>query len=160
MKKCYWNVILAVTILSISSGCQKDQLDLETRLIETMNPSVYVDPSIDLTSPQITSIIVEFKTKPARIAVLEAEAKGIPFTLEEAKKKVEESHALFREELQMVFAVNGIPYSITHTYKAALNGVSMELPANEINRMAESSSIISKIYLNRKIQLDPPISPR
>jgi intein-encoded DNA endonuclease-like protein len=126
---------------------------------ETMNPSVYVDPALDLQSNKTISIIIEFKTKPAKIAVLEAEAKGIPLTIEEAQQNVEESHAKFHNELHTLLDNKQGPYIIKHTYKTVFNGVSMELPANEIKRIAESSSVISRIYLNKKIHLDPPILP-
>jgi hypothetical protein len=161
MKKYYRVAILAIAFLFILSGCQKSNqnVDEEKEVKETMNPSVQIDPAIDLSSEQMTSIIIEFKTKPAKIAVLEAEAKGIPLKIEEAKEKVEESHVTFQNELQTLLDKNQVPYTVRNTYKTAFNGVSMELPANEIKRLAESASIISKIYPNKKIQLDPPISP-
>ncbi|MFP7298778.1 protease inhibitor I9 family protein [Neobacillus niacini] len=162
MKKYKKAVIFAAVFLFILNGCQDSNHNLNEEQVvkEAMNPSVYIDPSIDLSSEQMTSIIIEFKTKPAKIAVLEAEAKGIPLSLEEAEKEVEESHEAFQKELQLLLADNQIPYKVRNTYKTALNGVSMELPANEIKRLAESSSVIAKINPNRKIHLDPPISPR
>lgn len=161
MKKYYRVAILAIAFLFILSGCQErnQNVDEEKEVKETMNPSVQIDPAIDLSSEQMTSIIIEFKTKPAKIAMLEAEAKGIPLTIEEAKKKVEESHATFQKELESLLDKNQVPYKVRNTYKTALNGVSMEIPANEIIRLAEASSVISKIHPNKKIQLDPPISP-
>ncbi|MEH7304455.1 protease inhibitor I9 family protein [Neobacillus drentensis] len=165
MKKFYSGAILAAAILSILSGCQESSFEnnhtLEKGKVveETMTPSVHVDPAIDLSSEQTTSIIIEFKTKPAKIAVLEAEAKGIPLTMEEAKKHVEESHLTFQKELHELLDKNQIPYTVRHKFTTALNGVSMELPANEIQRLAESSAVISRISLNRKIKLDPPILP-
>lgn len=165
MKLCFRLSILAVAIPFTMSGCQEYRLGNnhkvdEEKVVETMNPSAHLDPAIDLTSDQIISIIIVFKTKPAKIAVIEAEAKGIPLTIEEAREKVEESHRVFQEELRTIFDQNQVIYKVQNTYKTALNGVSMELPANEIKRLAESSSVISKIHLNKKIQLDPPISPR
>lgn len=164
MKKCYNRAILVAVMLSVMIGCQKNKLiykhnDEEKVVKETMNPSVYVDPALDLQSNKTISIIIEFKTKPAKIAVLEAEAKGIPLTIEEAQQNVEESHAKFHNELHTLLDNKQGPYTIKHTYKTVFNGVSMELPANEIKRLVESSSVVSKIYLNKKIQLDPPIPP-
>lgn len=165
MKKYYSEAILAAAILSILSGCQKSSfennhtIDKGKVVEETMTTSVHVDPAIDLSSKQTTSIIIEFKTKPAKVAVIEAEAKGIPLTLEEAKEQVEESHQTFQKELHELLDNHQVPYTVRHKYTTALNGVSMELPANEIYRLAESSTVISRISLNRKIKLDPPISP-
>ncbi len=165
MTKCYSGAILAAAILSILSGCQESSfennhiIDKGKVVEETMTPSVHVDPAIDLSSDQTTSIIIEFKTKPAKVAVIEAEAKGIPLTIEEAKQNVEESHLTFQKELHELLDKNQIPYAVRHKYTTALNGVSMELPANEIQRLADSSAVISRISLNRKIKLDPPILP-
>lgn len=160
MRKYFSGAILAAFILSNMTGCQesnyKNPNDIGKEIKETMNPSVYVDPAIDLLSQQTISVIIEFKTKPAKVAVIESEAKGIPLTLEEAKKQVEESHLNFQNELHELLEKNQIPYTVRHKYTTALNGVSMELPANAIKKLAESSSVISKISLNRKIKLDPP----
>ncbi|WP_228460287.1 protease inhibitor I9 family protein [Cytobacillus dafuensis] len=125
---------------------------------KTMYWSAKVDPSIDLSSNQIISVIIEFKTKPARIAVLVAKANGITLTLEEAKRQVEQSHHTFRKLLTLLDE-NNVPYRIKYTYKTAFNGVTIELPANEIKRLT-ASPVISKIYLDKQIQLEPPVQPR
>ena len=158
MMKYYSRAIFAVVILAIICGCSKNNHPkvMREEVKETMIPSVYIDPAVDLSSDQTISVIIEFKTKPAKVAVIEAEAKGIPFTLEEAQKQVEESHLMFQKEMHEILDKNQIPYTVRHKYTTALNGVSMELPAKEIKRLAESSSVISKISLNRKIKLDPP----
>ncbi|MEH7072914.1 protease inhibitor I9 family protein [Neobacillus drentensis] len=162
MKNCYSGALLATAIFISMSGCvlkNTPPANNEIEVKETMNPSVHIDPAIDLSSKQTISIIIEFKTKPAKVAVIEAEAKGIPLTLEEAQEQVEESHRMFQKELLELLDKNQTPYKIRHKYTTALNGVSMEIPANEIKRLAESSSVISRISLNRKIKLDPPIYP-
>lgn len=164
MKKYYRRCILFITILS--SICNWNEKTLfkyglinEEKVVkDTMSTSFYVDPSIDLSSNQFISIIIEFKTKPAKIAVLEAEAEGKQLTLEEATKQVEESHELFQKELTTLLDDHQVPYSIRHTYKTVLNGVSMDLPAVEIKRLLQST-VIEKIYPNRKVHLMPPIAP-
>ncbi|NQD66611.1 hypothetical protein HP456_11840 [Bacillus haikouensis] len=67
-------------------------------------------------------------------------------------------HLQFQEEIRQALDYNQIPYRINHRYKTAFNGVSMEMPANEILRLA-NSSVIQKIYPNEEIQIDPPIFP-
>lgn len=158
-KKCYIIVLLVIIFIG---GCQTNKGENDTqkndKVVEKkMNSSVKVDSSIDLSSNQFVSIIIEFKMKPAKIAVLEAKAKGITLTLEEAERQVELSHQSFRKLLSLLDE-NNVPYRIKHTYKAALNGISMEMPANEINRLL-GSSVISKFYPDKQIQLDPPINP-
>lgn len=164
MKKYYRRCILFTTILS--SFCNwndgpifKYDLINEVKVVKnTMSTSFYVDPSIDLSSNQLLSIIIEFKTKPAKIAVLEAEAEGKQLSLEEATKQVEESHELFQKELKNLLDDQQIPYSIRHTYKTVLNGVSMDISAKDIKRLLQST-VIEKIYPNRKVHLMPPIAP-
>lgn len=164
MKKCFKNNIFLVISLFIISGCNSNTLnnnqkvDIVKVVAEAMGTAVYIDPSIYNSDDKIVSVIIEFKTSPAVVAVKEAEAKGIHLTLEEATRQVEESHKKFQEELKTLLDANHIPYKIRHTYKTALNGVSMELPTNEVNRLLKST-VISKIYLNREIHLFPQINP-
>jgi uncharacterized protein YcfL len=162
MKKCYWRVLMLVFMMCVG-GCQANIEEniyqkKEEVVKETMNSSVKVDPSINLSSKKTVSIIIEFKTKPAKITVLEAEAQGVKITLDAAKEHVEQSHQAFQKELHAFLEGNQVEYRIIHRYKTAFNGVSMELPANEIKRLM-GSSVISKIYPNEEIQLDPPIQP-
>ncbi|PEJ56565.1 hypothetical protein CN601_01260 [Bacillus sp. AFS017336] len=123
-----------------------------------MNPSFYVDPSIDFSTNEMTSIIIEFKTKPAAVAVKVAEAAGEQLTLEEATKQVEESHAKFQEELKTLLEDQQVPYKIRHVYKTALNGVSMEIPGKDIKRLSQST-VIARIYPNKKVHIMPPVTP-
>lgn len=161
MKKWYCRALLAITWLSLS-GClnngdnveQKDEQVVE----ETMNSSIKVDPALDLSSGEKMTVIIEFKTKPAKVAVLEAEAKGMELSLISAQEEVEQSHLEFEKELHAFLDENKVDYRITHRYKTAFNGVSMELPANEIKRLL-GSSIIFRIYPNKEIHLEPPIQP-
>ncbi|MBM7587211.1 hypothetical protein JOC86_003784 [Bacillus pakistanensis] len=162
MKKCYCRALLIVLVMAVS-GCQASKGDntypLEERGgEETMDSSVEIDPAIDLSSSQTISIVIHFTTQPAKIAVLEAEKKGIDLTFEEAVRQVENSHRKFQEEIRTTLEENQVPYQITHRYKTAFNGVSMKMPANEIHHLT-SSTVIQKIYANEDIQLDPPTQP-
>jgi Peptidase inhibitor I9 len=162
MKKCYWSVLCLLFIMYMG-GCQEKTgenayQNKEEAVKETMNSPVKVDPSINLSSEKVISVIVEFKTKPAKIAVLEAEAQGMDMTLDKAKEHVEQSHQAFEQELHDFLDDNKVDYRIKHRYKTAFNGVSMELPASEIKRFM-GSSVISRIYPNEEVQLDPPIQP-
>lgn len=163
MKKYYKGFFLLIYLMFLG-GCADnkegiaDQTDEKVVDVTTMNSTVKVDPSINLSSTQSISIIIEFKTKPAKIAMLEAKAKGLSMTLDEAKRHVEESHQAFQEELHTFLDKNRVKYRINYRYKTTFNGVAMEMPANEIKRLM-GSSVISRIYPNHEIQLDPPIQP-
>ncbi|WP_421383128.1 protease inhibitor I9 family protein [Bacillus salacetis] len=123
-----------------------------------MNTSVYIDPSINLSTSRQLSIIIEFKILPAHSAVAAAKSQGKQLTLEEAESHVEQSHQTFRKELQILLEKNRIPYTIQNTYTNALNGVAMELPANEIRRLMKST-VIARIHPNKQVHLDPPVQP-
>lgn len=125
---------------------------------EVMTANVQVDPKIDLNSSQEVSIIVIFKTKPARTAVEDAKKIGVPLTLEQAEQDVKESHQRFQAEVKKYLGGADIPYTITHTYTAALNGVAMTLPADAIKVLVQSEEIES-IRANREINIIPPVKP-
>ncbi|MBO9128987.1 protease inhibitor I9 family protein [Bacillus sp. 165] len=120
--------------------------------------SVYIDPKIDLANPNITKVIVHFKTQPAKVAVVLAEAEGKTLSLEQAKQNVEDSHARFQEDVERLLGQHNIPYSITSKYTAALNGVAIMLPGNQIMTLAQSHEI-QAIYYNEEFHIEPPIQP-
>ncbi|MGE6257666.1 protease inhibitor I9 family protein [Heyndrickxia sporothermodurans] len=122
-----------------------------------MNTSTYIDPAIDMKSEKMISVIIHFKTKPAKVAVTLAKEKGTPLTLEKAEQEVEASHARFQDDVKRILGQKNIPYSITYTYKTAYNGVSMKLPANEIKTLLQSKEI-EGIYANKEYHLDPPLT--
>jgi hypothetical protein len=125
---------------------------------EVMTQNIYIDPKIDMNSPAEVTIIIHFKTKPAKTAVALAEASGIPLTLEQAEQDVKDSHERFRKDAEKYLGEKQIPYRIVHAYTAALNGVAMKLPANEIQTLLQSAEI-EAIYANREIKLVPPVQP-
>lgn len=115
--------------------------------------SIYIDPKIDLQSEEYVGVIIQFKTRPAQVAVANS---NTPLTIEEAKQHVDASHALFREELKNILEQKHIQYFITHTYKDVLNGVSMKLKGTKIKQLLQSKEV-EAIYANQKVDL--PIKP-
>ncbi|CAH2717338.1 hypothetical protein BACCIP111895_04530 [Neobacillus rhizosphaerae] len=131
---------------------------IEPKGEEVMTQNIYIDPKINLKSEEEVIIIIHFKTKPAKVAVALAEASGVPLTIEKAEQDVKDSHARFRKDVEKYLGQKQIPYTIVHTYSAALNGVAMKLPANEIKSLLQSAEI-EAIYANREIKLVPPVQP-
>ncbi|WP_419159617.1 protease inhibitor I9 family protein [Rossellomorea sp. BNER] len=123
---------------------------------EEMNTSIFVDPDIDLSSEGTVSVIVHFKTQPARVAMALAKEQGNLLSFEQATQKVENSHARFLKELEQGLVGKHVEYTITRTYKTVINGMAMKLPAKSIIRLLQSSEIAA-IYANQEVQLDPPI---
>jgi hypothetical protein len=127
-----------------------------TEMEEEMNTSIFVDPDIDLSSEGTVSVIVHFKTQPARVAMALAKEQGYLLSFEQATQKVENSHARFLKELEQGLVGKHVEYTITRTYKTVINGMAMKLPAKSIIRLLQSSEIAA-IYANQEVQLDPPI---
>jgi tRNA uridine 5-carbamoylmethylation protein Kti12 len=89
----------------------------------------------DLESTEEISVIVQFKSKPSKVAVLEAAVKGKKLSKEEAEAQVEKEHKKFREDIQKVAKTK--TNSITQTYKKAYNGVAMTLPSDQVKQLLE-----------------------
>jgi hypothetical protein len=117
--------------------------------------NIFIDPDIDMNSKEMITVIIQFKTKPAQVAVTIAEKSGVPLSLENANWAVEHSHARFQEDVKRFLVSKRIPYSINHIYKSALNGVSMSIPAYEIKTLLKFNEIES-IHANKEYHLDPP----
>ncbi|PEJ57098.1 hypothetical protein CN692_14500 [Bacillus sp. AFS002410] len=118
-----------------------------------------LSPEVDQTSDKDTSIIVEFKDKPQKTAVLEAEADGDSLSAKDAQANVDASHETFQKDLKTIFSselkAKKNPYLIKRSYKKAFNGVSMTLPANKIKSLLKSNSV-KAVYSDLQVQVEPP----
>jgi hypothetical protein len=96
-------------------------------------------PEVNLESDDKVSVIVEFKDKPAKTAVVEEAAKGKTLSLAEATKKADSAHETFKNDMQDIYKEDIKKkkdfYKIKKTYKHSLNGVSMEIPANKVKAL-------------------------
>lgn len=119
---------------------------------------IMIDPKIDLTSDQEITILIHFRTKPARAAVEWAKTQGIPLTLEQAEQDVKESHQRFQADIKKYLDSEQITYAVTHTYTAAFNGVAMRLRATDIKALLQSAEI-EAIYANKQMNMIPPVKP-
>ncbi|WP_088041598.1 S8 family serine peptidase [Bacillus sp. EAC] len=114
-----------------------------------------LSPDVNLNSSAQTSIIVEFNQKPAVVAQLESKLEGGNLSLNEAQAKVDASHQEFKKDVQSLLS-NKVNYQINNTYKNALNGVSMKLPANQIETLLKSKAV-KAIYSSVKVYGEPVI---
>lgn len=114
--------------------------------------------SVDLESSDNLSVIVEFKDKPAKVAVLEEAANGNSLSLSEAEQKADAAQDTFKSDLQTIFKddlkQNKNIFKIKRTYTSTLNGVSMELPANKVKSLLQSK-VVKTVWPNNKIQIEP-----
>jgi subtilisin family serine protease len=113
-------------------------------------------PSDDTQVP----VLVFFESNPASTQVYEAAISGLYLTLDEAMQNVESQHTEFRNELASLFGVTPFSlgtdaapvYHVTTEFRHTFNGVSMTLPAN----MAEA---VANLNVVRAVFPDFPLNP-
>jgi hypothetical protein len=120
-----------------------------------MTNKIYIDPTIDMNSDEMITVIIQFNTKPAVEAMAIAKKVGVPLSLENANWAVKHSHERFQEEVKRYLVAKQIPYSINHVYQSVLNGVSMTLPGKDIKSLLQFKEIGS-IHANKQYHIDPP----
>lgn len=117
-----------------------------------------ISPDVDQTSSNQTSVIVEFVNKPAKVAQIEASIEGKTLTEAEASNLVEQDHKNFSNDVAQVLIDDNrkkVDYKINHAYKHAFNGVSMTLPANQIENLLKLKAV-KTVWSNEKFSIDPP----
>ncbi|MFB7140727.1 S8 family serine peptidase [Gottfriedia sp. NPDC056225] len=118
-----------------------------------------VSADVDLTSDATTSVIVEFKDKPANTAVMVAQVDGSTLSEADAQAKVDASHDTFQHDLKTIFSKElkekKNPYKIKRSYKKAFNGVAMTLPSNKVKSLLKSSAV-QAVWSDLQVQLDDP----
>lgn len=114
-----------------------------------LDSSIYIDPQIDLLANELIVVIIEFKIKPANVAMVISNTK---LSFEQAKKQVEMSHTNFLRELESYLGNQRLSYTIIQTYKDSINGVALELPGIAIKKLL-SSKVIKAIYMNHEVSI-------
>lgn len=115
---------------------------------QRMQSNIYVDPAIDLYGDEDVEILIEFKIRPAKVALAIEEP---DLTIEQAVAQVEASHQTFQQELKSLDDKQ-IEYFIIHIYKDAFNGISMKIQGISVKHLLEST-VIKAIYKNKKVGL-------
>lgn len=115
--------------------------------------------SEDLSSQKEISVIVQFKSKPSKVAVLEAALKGKELKKEKADAEVEKEHKTFKADIHNILLkenpkTKSISSSISHTFKKAYNGVAMTLPADQVALLLQSD-VVHAVYKNHTFTVDP-----
>ncbi|QED48137.1 S8 family serine peptidase [Cytobacillus dafuensis] len=113
----------------------------------------------DLETAEEVSVIVEFKSKPGKVAVLEAEFKGKTLKNEDAEAQVEKEHKIFKEDIKKYLPqenskAKSNSNSITQTFKKAYNGVAMKLPGDKVKLLLESD-VVQAVYKDETFTVDP-----
>ena len=144
---------------SILANLTSEQRAALTKLQTTDESGLHLAPEVNLESTDEVSVVVEFKQRPHRVAVIEAVAEGKSLTITEAKKQVDVSHDTFKKDLGTIFKLKGgkkaPAYQLKHSFKSAFNGVSMTLPANQISNLL-NSKVVKTVWSNETFTIDPP----
>ncbi|ODG92990.1 hypothetical protein BED47_17350 [Gottfriedia luciferensis] len=114
---------------------------------------------VNLDSSKPVSVIVEFKSKPKKVALLEAAANGQSLSSTTAQSDVDSDHATFETDLDNAFQTKSDgTYRVNRTFKTGFNGVSLQVPANKLKELVKSGAV-KAIYSNQTIQLNDPKVP-
>lgn len=127
--------------------------------LQTFNEraGLQLSEDVNLDSSKTVSVIVEFKNKPQKVAVLEAAVKGEELSSSTAKVNAETDHITFKKDLQSVFKTKSDgTYNVIREYKHAFNGVALEVPANKLKDLVKSSAVHA-IYSNSNINAVDPV---
>lgn len=140
---------------SILANLTPEQRQALQQLSSNQQTGIYLNSNINLDSESPVSVIVSFKNKPQKVAVLEAAVQGKSLSNEKAKSNAEADHAKFKKDLDDLFAGS---YKIKREYKHAFNGIALEVPANKLNDVMKSDAVLA-IYSDATVQAEPSIDP-
>lgn len=128
-------------------------------------PGFVISPDINVNSPEIVNVIVEFTQAPAKVELMKQKANGKKMALSSAIDKVEASHQQFKKEfnkltgLKVASSQKLDDSKITREYKHAFNGVAVAIPGNMLEELVKSD-VVKRVWNNKEIQLDLPKEPQ
>ncbi|PGS52256.1 S8 family serine peptidase [Bacillus sp. AFS041924] len=146
----------------ILASLTQEQRDALTKLNSMESYGLQGFDKNDLKSSSDISVIVEFKSKPEKVAILESALEGKSLSSAEAKRRVKQDHTAFEVDLSKILPASkeksgGAKYKITRSFDTVYNGVSMKLPANEVESLLKSDSV-QAVYKSVEFTIDPPIA--
>lgn len=109
--------------------------------------------TVDLSTNEEISVIVEFRGHVPKTAVLIEESKGNKLALSEAAENVEKEHKAFQTDLEQL-KING---KVTGRYKEAFNGVAIKLPASQVKKLL-NSKVVKNVWENKQTQGIQPVT--
>jgi subtilisin family serine protease len=165
-------VLTSVPYLTVSSAQDPSKID---QVLATLTPQqraayqelqttdksgLQLSPNVNLQDDKPISVIVEFKAKPAKVDVLEKKISGKAMSLDEAAKKVNESHEEFENDFKKIIEKDEKhkdKYRIKRKYKNAFNGASIKIPANKVESLLQSKTV-KAVWSDVEVKVEPPIS--
>ncbi|XRG79072.1 S8 family serine peptidase [Rossellomorea sp. GAMAL-10_SWC] len=144
----------AETILAKLTPEQREALQ---KISTTDQSGLFLDSNVNLNSPESVSVIVSFKQKPEKIAVLESALKGQALSDSEAASNADADHTKFKSDISSLFKTKSDgSYKIKREYKHAFNGVALEVPANKLNDLMKSTAV-QAIYSDVTVKSELPV---
>jgi subtilisin family serine protease len=164
-KKAYHSVLSTEAIAAelktedVLSSLTKEQRKALNQLQVNKPTGLQGFSEAELNSKENISVIVEFKSNPSKVAVLEEALKGKTLKHEDAAAKVEKEHKTFKEDIKKYLPqenskTKSSSSSITQTFKKAYNGVSMTLPADQVELLLKSD-VVQAVHKNQTFTIDP-----
>ncbi|QQZ07754.1 S8 family serine peptidase [Heyndrickxia vini] len=155
------------TKITEAEGILKNLTEQQRRALKQLEvgPGFVISPDINVNTPELVNVIVEFKQAPAKVEIMKQAEKGKRVALSSAKIKVEASHQQFKKEfnkltgLKIAYSQNVNESKITREYKNAFNGVAVTVPGNMLEELVKSD-IVKRIWNNKEIKLDLPKEPK
>ncbi|QKE73326.1 S8 family serine peptidase [Arthrobacter citreus] len=142
----------------ILANLTPQQRDALNQLSANEEIGLQIPADIDQTSTEQTSVIVQFANQPKKVAQLQASLEGQTLTTDESTKLIDQDHQTFNQDVdQLLIDDNNkkVDYKITRSYKNAFNGVSMNLPANQIKNLLKSKAV-KTVWSNETFSVEPP----
>ena len=129
------------TVESILAKLTPEQRQALKQLSTDDKSGLFLNSEVNTESSKPVSVIVEFKSKPHKVAMLESAVQGKSLTADQAQNNVENDHATFKKDLESTFKTKDDgTYKVKREYKNAFNGVALEVPANKLKSLVKSSA--------------------
>jgi subtilisin family serine protease len=113
-----------------------------------------ISPNVNLNDIKPLNVIVQFKQAPTEVDFKTKQSSGLKASIEESRRKVEESHKKFKEQLKGYAKLKSV--SIKRDYKHAFNGVSMTLPANQIRELLSLDTVLA-VWEDKEMAIEPSV---
>lgn len=107
----------------------------------------------------LVNVIVYFQSEPAAVQIIEAAIEGYHLPITQAEQIVEDEHAAFRREIAGLFGQRGRSageFTINIEYRHVLSGVSLTLPANMVQAVADLPTVRA-IYPDFEVSMPDPM---
>ncbi|MGR3762929.1 S8 family serine peptidase [Rossellomorea sp. NS-SX7] len=140
------------------SNLTPQQLENYKQLQSVEKEGLFLSPNVDLDSNDSVKVIVQLDHHPEKVALLKANLEGKKLSKEEAKENVANDQKKLKNELERMFKNKSQSgYKIGRSYENAMNGVSLEVPANKVKELLDLD-VVRSIWSDVEVQVEPPVT--